>query len=53
MTKEINLKLTSRKKLTRYGSALILAHTVHKNWISSISVGPALTSPHVLINLWK
>ena len=42
---------TSRKKLTRYGSDLILAHTVHRNSISSFSVGAAFTSPHAFTSL--
>lgn len=45
--------LTSIKKLTRYGSVLTIAHTVHKNWISSFSDGPAFTSPQDFINLCK
>lgn len=42
--------LTSRKKLTRYGSCFSFAHTIQRNWISSFSVGVARTSPHSLIN---
>lgn len=42
--------LTSRKKLTRYGSCFNFAHTIQRNWISSFSVGVARTSPHSLIN---
>ena len=30
-----------------------LAHTVHRNWISSSSVGPARCSPHNRINRWN
>lgn len=41
------------KKLTRYGVDLINEHTVHKNWISSDSVGAAWTSPHAFTKRWK
>lgn len=44
---------TSKKKLTRYGSDLILAHTVHRNSISSFSVGAAFTSPQDFISLYN
>lgn len=50
---QVTLKLTSRKKLTRYGSCFSLAHTIHKNWISSFSVGLANTSPHRRISFYR
>lgn len=43
-------KLTSRKKLMRYGSCFSLAQTIQRNWISSFSVGAARTSPHSRIS---
>jgi hypothetical protein len=39
--------------LTRYGSDLTIAQTVHKNWISSVSDGAAFTSPHDFISLYQ
>lgn len=50
---QLSNKLTSRKKSTRYGSCFSFAQTIHRNWISSFSVGAARTSPQSRISFWS